>query len=406
MKVLSHESGDLKTSLKIKKVQETRNIFPIEINSHHQPINMAVFSPSGLLFATCGNDGKVFLFNGITYQLINSFQIDSKESAVKFIAFNKTGDKLFGATVDRLFMIDVYRFQDEQIVMSATQEDYRVLDFKLSLGDTQIALVSKFMYGAHDLKPGQQVSHVSVYSMKSIMKAFEPLIKKDEEKVEFDKLKAKTVAAEQSTEELRIIDHEVSLPKPDLQIFSNDVEFTKVALFSDEDHVYLAKKNSNLMKYNVKESCSKAESSVQLKSSQINSLEFSARFEFLIVCCNDSVSLIDPADLSTVHSFNTKFPVNCAKITPLLYDSQSKYHLVYAGGIPAIEQARQSEGGNEITIYNFATGKAITKLGGSFGNINYLDMFKDGSGLITAGQEGVARVYRFDMSYYKDKEFD
>lgn len=406
MKVLSHESGDLKTSLKIKKVQETRNIFPIEINSHHQPINMAVFSPSGLLFATCGNDGKVFLFNGITYQLINSFQIDSKESAVKFIAFNKTGDKLFGATVDRLFMIDVYRFQDEQIVMSATQEDYRVLDFKLSLGDTQIALVSKFMYGAHDLKPGQQVSHVSVYSMKSIMKAFEPLIKKDEEKVEFDKLKAKTVAAEQSTEELRIIDHEVSLPKPDLQIFSNDVEFTKVALFSDEDHVYLAKKNSNLMKYNVKESCSKAESSVQLKSSQINSLEFSARFEFLIVCCNDSVSLIDPVDLSTVHSFNTKFPVNCAKITPLLYDSQSKYHLVYAGGIPAIEQARQSEGGNEITIYNFATGKAITKLGGSFGNINYLDMFKDGSGLITAGQEGVARVYRFDMSYYKDKEFD
>lgn len=406
MKVLSHESGDLKTSLKIKKVQETRNIFPIEINSHHQPINMAVFSPSGLLFATCGNDGKVFLFNGITYQLINSFQIDSKESAVKFIAFNKTGDKLFGATVDRLFMVDVYRFQDEQIVMSATQEDYRVLDFKLSLGDTQIALVSKFMYGAHDLKPGQQVSHVSVYSMKSIMKAFEPLIKKDEEKVEFDKLKAKTVAAEQSTEELKIIDHEVSLPKPDLQIFSNDVEFTKVALFSDEDHVYLAKKNSNLMKYNVKESCSKAESSVQLKSSQINSLEFSARFEFLIVCCNDSVSLIDPVDLSTVHSFNTKFPVNCAKITPLLYDSQSKYHLVYAGGIPAIEQARQSEGGNEITIYNFATGKAITKLGGSFGNINYLDMFKDGSGLITAGQEGVARVYRFDMSYYKDKEFD
>lgn len=406
MKTTSHDSGDLKTSLKIRKVQETRNVFPIEINSHHQPINMAVFSPSGLLFATCGNDGKVCLFNGVTYQLINSLQIDSKESAVKFIAFTKSGDRLLGATVDRLFMVDVYRFQDEQIVMAATQEDYRVLDFKLSLGDTHVALVSKFMYGAHDLKPGQHVSHASVYSLQSIMKAFEPLIRKDEEKAEFERLKAKTSAGEQSGEELRIVDHEVPLPPPDFQIFSNDVEFTKVALFSNGEDVFLAKKNSSLSKFAVRESCTRPTGAVQLKSSQVNSLEFSGRFEFLIVCCNDSVSLLDPADLSTVHSFNTKFPVNCAKITPLLYDSRAKYHLVYAGGIPAIEQARQSEGGNEITIYNFATGKAITKLGGSFGNINYLDMFKDGSGFVTAGQEGIARVYRFDLSYYKDKEFE
>lgn len=50
-----------------------------------------------------------------------------------------------------------------------------------------------------------------------------------------------------------------------------------------------------------------------------------------------------------------------------------------------------------------ANSKKISSLGGSIGRINWLSIFPDGSGLITANEEGLARIYRFDKSYYRDE---
>lgn len=402
----SRQPDDLKTQLKINKIHENRTIFPVEINHHQQPINMAIFNPSGLLFATCSNDGKLFVYNGVTNALLNTFQIDTKSSAIKFIAFNKTGDKLFGATVDKVFMLDVYRFQDEQIIRCAAIDDYRILDFKLAFGDTSLALVSRFMFSKEELKPGQKLSDVSFYSMDSLLAAYEPLKVKEREQLEFERDRIRPVVDPNEPEALKVTDYVVPMPASVCHLSTDESEFTKVALYLEDHIAFVGKKNASISKFDLKSSTEKPVCMAQLKSTQINNMEFSPRFEFLIVSCNDSINLLDPSGLETIHSFNTKFPVLSGKITPLLYAEQPKYHLIYAGGIAAIEQARTSEGGNEIMIYNFATGKIITKLSGVFGNVNYLDLFKDGSGFITAGQEGVARVYRFDLSYYKDKEFE
>ena len=95
----------------------------------------------------------------------------------------------------------------------------------------------------------------------------------------------------------------------------------------------------------------------------------------------------------------------CAQISPLLYSINPKYHVIFAGGIAARDQALAAEGGNEIFVYNFAIGSKITELSGCFGNINWLSVFKDGSGFLTAGEEAIVRIYRFDKSYY-EKQVD
>jgi WD40 repeat protein len=408
MKSASQQPEDLKTQLKINKIHENKTIFPTEINHHKQPINMAIFNPSGLLFATCSNDGFVCVYNGVDYSLVNTFQIDSKCSAVKFIVFSQKGDHLFGTTIDKVFYLDVYRFPEEQIIKMAQRPDFRILDFKVSYGDSSLVLVSKFMFGLEDLKEGQTMNDVQVYSAKSFFRAIEPLQQKEAEWLEFEREKARIAPQGVDGELVRAlrVDHVVELPHHDYNLVAGEAEFVKVAVYIDDSLVYTGQKKSTISKFNLKKSQTVPEKSIALKSNMINQMDFSDRFEFLIVSCNDSVSLIDPVSLDIVHTFNTKFPVLSARVTPLIYSSVPKYHLIYAGGIAAIDQARTSEGGNEIMIYNFAKGETLTKLSGCFGNVNFLDMFRDGSGFITAGQEGVARVYRFDMSYYRDKEFE
>ena len=408
MKSAGHKSEDLKTQLKINKIHDNKTVYPIQINHHSGPINMVIFNESGLLFATCSNDGFVNVYNSVDYSLINSFQIDSKKSAVVFIAFNKTGDFIYGITLDKIFMIDVFRFPEEQIIMLAQRPDFRILDFKLAFGDSSFFLLYRFMFGEDDLKKGQSINDLSIYTMKSLKDAYAPLIQKENELLEFEREKMKTMASLGSEPDVNRPlrnDQIVEMPEPILHITPDDSEFTKVAVYVDDNIVYLSKKSSQISRYLLNQSTKTPTHSTVLKSSTINRLEFSSRFEFLIVSCNDSINLLDPENLEIVHTLNTKFPVLSGKISPFLYDSNPKYHLIYAGGIAARDQAMKSEGGNEIMIYNFATGKIITKLGGCFGNVNFLDLFKDGSGLVTAGEEGYVRVYRFDLSYYKDKEF-
>ena len=88
-----------------------------------------------------------------------------------------------------------------------------------------------------------------------------------------------------------------------------------------------------------------------------------------------------------------------------MYEPNPKYHLIFAGGIPAREQAIRAEGGNEINIYNVAREEKLCELGGSYGNVNWITLFKDGSGFVTAGEEAIARIYRFDQAYFKDPIF-
>lgn len=85
-------------------------------------------------------------------------------------------------------------------------------------------------------------------------------------------------------------------------------------------------------------------------------------------------------------------------------DVGKKFHLIFGGGIEAVHQAQKQEGGNQVFLYDAATEETIGTIKGAYGNINWILMFKDGSGFVTAGEEGIVRVYRFDESYYAETD--
>lgn len=398
---------DIKTQLKVNRIQELKQIYPLEINHHTSVINMSVFNSDSSLFATCSNDGKIHIYSGIDYSLLNTFIPGANSGTIKFMSFTKTGDKIVAGGIEKIFYFDVLKFQDEQIIMSAVREGFRLIDFKLSYGDQSIGAIWKYMYGDDDLKQqGQKANDVSIYKWSSFMNKLEPLKRKEANLEEFNKNKVKTDI--ESTEKKAQIDHFVNIGNADFQMFPTGAvgsEFTKIAFYLEDNIFYIGRQNGSILKYDSKNTKNEPLKSLQLKSSKINSLIFSDRYEFLIVCCNDSINLVDPESLDIFHSINTKHPVLCGKITSLLYSPKPKYHLIFAGGIADIDQARTEFGGNEVFIYNFASGKILTKLEGAFGNVLWIDLFKDGSGFITSGGEGVARVYRFDLSYYTNEVF-
>ena len=143
------------------------------------------------------------------------------------------------------------------------------------------------------------------------------------------------------------------------------------------------------------------------KNIQINSLTFSKKHEFIIVSSESGAKILNTEDLSLVTDLRSDFPVNCAQMSPLMYDkNKPRYHVIMGGGVKARDQAFIKEGGLEIFIMNAIHGDIICRLGGHFGPINWIEIFKDGAGIVTAGEESIVRVYRFDKKYFDDPMFD
>lgn len=65
------------------------------------------------------------------------------------------------------------------------------------------------------------------------------------------------------------------------------------------------------------------------------------------------------------------------------------------GGIIAREAARTKYGGYYIHLMDIKCEEEIGKLEGHFGPINWIQYHNDGRGFVTAGEEGIVRIYRF-----------
>lgn len=84
--------------------------------------------------------------------------------------------------------------------------------------------------------------------------------------------------------------------------------------------------------------------------------------------------------------------------------------MIMGGGVIAREAALKTEGGYEIHIMNLKYGELIGKCTGHFGPINCVIYHNDGKGFITAGEEGIVRIYRYlktnpdDLAKEKNKK--
>ena len=87
----------------------------------------------------------------------------------------------------------------------------------------------------------------------------------------------------------------------------------------------------------------------------------------------------------------------CA-ISPNLFhekDQLKQNHVLMGGGIIARDAALVSSGGYEIHVMDLVHEEELGKVEGHFGPINWIAYHKDGKGFVTAGEEGVVRIYRF-----------
>lgn len=82
---------------------------------------------------------------------------------------------------------------------------------------------------------------------------------------------------------------------------------------------------------------------------EITSMNFSRRFEYMVVTNAEGYKLIDPETLDVIDSFKTAFPMNCAQISPLMTgEPGQKPHVIVGGGVQARDIALAKEGGLDI----------------------------------------------------------
>lgn len=379
------QTSNLKTQVILDKIVKSKKMYPIELRNHSAPVNRALFNRLNTLFATCSNDFYVNIYNAITFEMINQFKLTM---AASNLLFTDKGDKIVVTThLDQWYILDVYAFQGDQEYFEHTNPTLKTMSMSLSYGDNYLAL----LYNMFNVQTEEGVSRnrLVIY--------------------DFNKLKPNRTKWQPEGNSTTIGKDNFLVEKHSLKA-KKGVEFTKVLFYLYEDTIFLTDVSNTINQYKLnpaeKEIVDSPNITKQLESvGVINSLTFSPKYEFLMANCQEGLMMLNPETLETFRFFKTKQPVLCSQVSHLMYNEKSpKYHILFAGGIPAREQAMASEGGNEIFVYNFAVGNKITELSGCFGNVNWLGSFKDGSGFITAGEEGIVRIYRFDKSYYESKD--
>lgn len=365
---------NLKTQVIMDKIAKQAKMYPTELRDHSGPVNRVILNRPNTLFATCSNDNLVNIYNAVTFELINQFK--TKE-AIKKICFTDKGDRIIvSSLLDPWYVFNVFAFQDEQKPFHFMDQNVKIVDFALSYGDKYLA----FIYRAFNVSKSatdKATNRVVIYD-------YEALIAGHNDR--------------QSVNKCLVEVAEMKAPK--------GINFTNVLFGLKEETLFVTDLNNVIYKYDLTNPTEpKIAIQTQLESvGTINSLTFSPKFEFLLSNCQNGLVMLDPENLKEFRFFKTKHPVLCGQVSPLLYSSNPKFHVIFAGGIAARDQALAAEGGNEVFVYNFAVGQKLTELSGCFGNINWLAVFKDGSGFLTAGEEAIVRIYRFDKSYYVREE--
>ena len=139
----------------------------------------------------------------------------------------------------------------------------------------------------------------------------------------------------------------------------------------------------------------------QVAQHPIHGLTFDRDFCFLSTASKDGVKILDPRNLEIKTYFKMDFPMKSCAFTPNMQHEDKKlqkFHILIGGGIDAREAAIVSSGGYEVHIMDLRFEEEIGKIEGHFGQINCLEYHKDGKGFVSAGEEGIVRIYRFQQT--------
>ena len=349
-----------------ENIKNSQYIIPISVKGEGK-VSHITMNNSNTLIAFCDASGFVYIMDGFNFNCLNKFNcrnsliqvhFDSKEDFI-FCLHNNTYVHRF----------NVYQKEEEQIPLKFKVEDHRMLMMDFSFGDMMISLVCKNMY---------KETFLGGHSSKILVLEREKLMIKDS----------------QDDNELSLVTKKIIIPQND----KNSIVFSKFDLKAEI--LFICIDDLTVEKYNLNSSNDKREKTGILFNKDIKSINFTVKFEFLLVSGDSGVVLLRPNDLSIISRISTIYPVKCAHLLPMAYSQNPRFNIIFGGGIPAVEQARTKGRGNEVYIYDLIKEESIIEIEGAFGNINWIEIFKDGSGFLTAGEEGYIRIYRFNNYYF------
>lgn len=354
----------LRIQLKVDSLRQAQLIYPLELRHSQKNVNMIAFNATETLMAACTADCLVNVYNALNFKLINQFRVGV---ALKYLCFSRSDLIVAGSVHTFFYVLDP--FEPQEVVTEDPDGDASARRLGLEPREATISAV--------EVSPMDK--HLAVlYDDRSAGQAVFALYN-------FAALSPTTTTAK--------------LPAA-LLGDTTGLRATKFKFFLSEDCVVCAQ-SGKIWRGNIAEGKLSEEASLALPDGRVvRSMTFSPRFDFLLLSCMDGVLVIDPLALSVLRSFDTQYPVCCAQLSALAYAPNPRFHLVYGGGIEAIHQASSSKAGNQVLIQDLATEERIGELKDFYACINWVLLFKDGSGFITAGEEGACRVYRFDASYY------
>lgn len=347
----------LRTQLKVEKLRQVRLIYPLELRHSQKNVNMIAFNATETLMAACTADFLVNVYNALTFRLVNQFRLDV---ALKYVCFSRSDLIVAGSVHSYFYLLDPFQAgggAEPEGAPGLAPRETNISAIEVSPADKHLAV----LYEDRLLGSAQFVLY------------------------DFAALGPATTAAG-----LRAA----------LAGETAELQALKFKFFADDDCVVCAQPRS-VWRGRISAGALEEEARLALPDDRaVRAITFSPRFDFLLLSCMDGVLVVDPLALSVLRSFDTQYPIACAQLSALAYAPQPKFHLFFGGGIEAIHQATSSKAGNEVLVHDLATEERVGEFRDFYACINWVLLFKDGSGFITAGEEGACRVYRFDASYY------
>jgi translation initiation factor 3 subunit I len=232
----------------------------------------------------------------------------------------------------------------------------KVRYIEYSIGDKSVLLLEeRFTY--------DEPSVISVYATETLLNA--PNVTKEEKPIES------------------------SILKPEFQFDTRDKDkkkklLTKASWYINNTLIFASTYDGCLLKYDKK---GELVGMVQAHEPnvEIKSFSFSRDFSIVATAAVNGCRVYDPETLQLLKVFKQELPMNSVSISPLFCsETNPKYHLIIAGGIPARESAMTGgSAGFDIILCNVMYETELGSIPGHFSPINSVEFFPDGRGFIS-----------------------
>lgn len=347
-------------SSKYNTILQTGRMFPVRIHYHESPVTKVKITPDNAFLLSSGRDKRVNLYNLFTGEHLGDYVTDQA-----VLTFEITEDQEHVFVLGFIGTVSVFKFTGELIGKFVVP--MKIFDSDLTYGGKQLIL-------AGDTFPKGGTNCIFKFKVDEIIKSLS---------ISYDITEANAVAKHKWV-------------GPTLRRMKNGYLNKEVICGLEDGTLHIL--SETLAPIRVIE---------LFQNTPINSITISKKFEFITCTSHSGTKMLNLNTKEVVTDYRADHPMNCAQLSPIIYDQEKPmYHLIMGGGVDAGRTADTKEGGLEIEIIHAIHGTKLATLSGHFGPVNWIECFPDGAGVVTAGEEGIVRIYRFDKSYYEDPKFE